>query len=83
MVLEVVGVGLVVAGAGLVFGGFWLCWDVYKTQQYEGGDARTPFPLPFYKAYVKRDAAFDMGVAMGVAGYFLGVLGGYLIHLVP
>ncbi|MCS7137709.1 MAG: hypothetical protein NZ941_04985 [Candidatus Caldarchaeum sp.] len=67
-----------VVGAGLTFGGFWLCWDVYKTQQYEGGGAEKPFPLPFFKAYLRRDAAFDLGVAMGVAGYFLGILGGYV-----
>uniref|UniRef100_A0A7J3VTN7 Uncharacterized protein n=1 Tax=Caldiarchaeum subterraneum TaxID=311458 RepID=A0A7J3VTN7_CALS0 len=81
--IELLGVVVSAVGAGLTIGGFWLCWDVYKTQQYEGGSAATPFPLPFFKAYLKRDAAFDLGVSMGVAGYFLGILGGFLTGSAP
>ncbi|MEM0348843.1 MAG: hypothetical protein QXE96_04895 [Candidatus Caldarchaeum sp.] len=73
--MTLVGIFLAVVGGLLTAGGFWLCWDVYKTQQYEGGGAETPFPLPFFSKYLKRDAAFDLGVSMGVSGYLLGLLG--------
>jgi len=79
MLNELLGIIFVVCGMGFTVGGFWLCWDVYKTQQYEGGGAETLFPLPFFSKHIKRDAAFDLGFSMGLAGYFLGVLGGYLV----
>jgi hypothetical protein len=81
MLFDALGALLVAAGDLMTMGGLWLCWDVYKTQQYEGGDANTPFPLPFFKLYLRRDAAHDFGVALAVAGYLLGVSGGYLIAL--
>jgi hypothetical protein len=49
MLFDALGALLVAAGGLMTMGGLWLCWDVYKTQQYEGGDANTPFPLPFFK----------------------------------
>jgi len=65
-------------GFGLYIGAFWLLWDILNLIPAEYGRPRLSkirIDLPFsIVRNMRADHAFDLAFAMGLIGFFLGVI---------